>query len=64
MRTSHERTVLSGLLQALDRQPDTEVFNGQSRCNRFGVEGWALALGQQFQFGRSAYRDANVDDHC
>src|SRR3954452_7303983 len=28
-----------------------EVFSGQGGGNRFGLSGWELTLGQQFQFG-------------
>ena len=50
-RVSHERIALASLQRALEGIDGIEVFSGQGGTNRFGVSGWELTLGQQFQFG-------------
>lgn len=50
-RVSHEQRALDGLMVALDGIDEIEVYSGQGGGNRFGVSGWELTLGQQFQFG-------------
>ncbi len=50
-RVSHERIALASLQHALEGIDGIEVFSGQGGSNRFGVSGWELTLGQQFQFG-------------
>jgi hypothetical protein len=50
-RVSHERLALETLRAAIGDVDDIEVFSGQGGGNRFGIDGWELALLQQFQFG-------------
>lgn len=50
-RVSHEQVALAPLQRALDGVTGIEVFSGQGGGNRFGLDGWELTLGQQFQFG-------------
>jgi hypothetical protein len=50
-RVSHERIALASLQRALQGLSGIAVFSGQGGGNRFGLSGWELTLGQQFQFG-------------
>lgn len=50
-RVSHERAALELLKSAIEAIEGIEVFSGQGGGNRFGLSGWELTLGQQFQFG-------------
>lgn len=50
-RVSHERLALETLRAAIADLPNAEVFSGQGGGNRFGIDGWELALVQRFQFG-------------
>src|SRR3954463_11375146 len=50
-RVSHERIPLASLSRSLEDIEGIEVFTGQGGGNRFGLSGWELTLGQQFQFG-------------
>jgi hypothetical protein len=50
-RVSHERLALETLRAAIVDLHDVEVFSGQGGRNRFAIDGWELALLQQFQFG-------------
>lgn len=50
-RVSHEQVALAPLRRVLEGVAGIEVFSGQGGGNRFGLSGWELTLGQQFQFG-------------
>jgi hypothetical protein len=50
-RVSHERLALETLRAAIAGLAHADAFSGQGGGNRFGIDGWELALLQQFQFG-------------
>lgn len=49
-RVSHEGAATRWLLDRLDLH-GREVYTGLGAANRFGIEGWGLTPGQQFQYG-------------